>query len=145
MASLAEQITAAVYAALYNQIGAVGTRVYRARQDALINSECPAIVIASGVEDPVVATLAGDVVRCEFELAVGVHVAAGDVWETAADTIATAAHARIAAASLPGSAVSLAGPLITDDATSGDDIPAVRTLTYTVTHYRQAAALDAAA
>ena len=40
MASLAELITAAVYAALYNTIGAVGTRVYRARQDALINSEC---------------------------------------------------------------------------------------------------------
>lgn len=145
MASLAEQITAAVYTALYNTIGAVGTRVYRARQDALINAECPAIVITSGVEDPVIATLAGDVVRCEFELGVAVHVAAGDVWETAADTVAVAAHALIAGASLPGTATALAGPLITDESASGDDTPAVRTLTYTVTHYRQAAALDAAA
>ena len=32
-----------------------------------------------------------------------------------------------------------------DEAVSGDDTPGVRTLTYTVTHYRQAAALDAAA
>lgn len=145
MASLAEQITAAVYTALYNTIGAVGTRVYRARQDALINGECPAIVITSGVEDPVIATLAADVMRCEFDLSIAVHVAAGDVWETAADTLATLAHARFAAATLPGTAVSWAGPLIVDDAASGDDTPGVRTLTYTITHYRQAAALDAAA
>ena len=145
MASLAEQIAAAVYTAIYDQIPAVGTRVYRARQDAVAPAELPAILIASGVEDPQPATLAGDVMRCEFDLSVAVHVAAGDVWETAADTIAVAAHARIAGASLPGTATALAGPLITDESASGDDTPAVRTLTYTVTHYRQAAALDAAA
>ena len=145
MASLAEQIAAAVYTAIHNQIPAVGTRVYRARQDAVAPAELPAVLIASGVEESQPATLAGDVMRCEFDLSIAVHVAAGDVWETAADTIATAAHALIAGASLPGTATALAGPLITDESASGDDTPAVRTLTYTITHYRQAAALDAAA
>jgi len=145
MASLAEQITAAVYTAIYNQIAAIGTRVYRARQDAVAPGELPAVLITSGVEDPQPATLAGDVVRCEFDIAVAIHVAAGDVWETAADTLAAAVHAKFAAATLPGTAVGWVGPLITDEATSGDDTPGVRTLTYTITHYRQAAALDAAA
>jgi len=145
MASLAEQITAAVYTALYNTIGAVGTRVWRARQDALINSECPAIVITSGVEDPQVVTLAGDVSRVEFDFSVAIHVAGGDVWETIADPITVSAHALIAALTLPGTATTLTGPVITDDSLSGDDTPAVRLLTYTVTYYRQAAALDAAA
>ena len=145
MASLAEQITAAVYTAIHNQIPAVGTRVYRARQDAVAPAELPAVLIASGVEESQPATLAGDVMRCEFDLSIAVHVAAGDVWETAADTLATLAHARFAAATLPGTAVSWAGPLIVDEAVSGDDTPGVRTLTYTITHYRQAAALDAAA
>jgi hypothetical protein len=145
MASLAEQIVAAVTTAIYNQIPAVGTRVYRARQDAVPPAELPAILIASGVEDPQPATLAGDVMRCEFDLTVSIHVAAGDVWETAADTLAELAHARFAAAVLPGTAVSWVGPLITDEAISGDDTPGVRTLTYTVTHYRQAAALNVAA
>jgi hypothetical protein len=145
MASLAEQISAAVYTAIYNQIGAVGTRVYRARVDAVPNSECPAIVISSGVEESAVATLAADVMRCEFDLVLSIHVAGGDVWETVADLVAVPAHAIFAALTLPGTATTWVGPLITDDAASGDDVPATRTLTYTITHYRQAAALDAAA
>jgi hypothetical protein len=145
MASLAEQIAAAVATALSGAIPAVGTRVFRARMDAVPNSECPAIVVASGVEESTVATLAADVMRCEFDVVLGIHVAGGDVWETVADAVAVPAHAIFAALTFPGTATTWVGPLITDDAASGDDVPASRTLTYTITHYRQAAALDAAA
>ena len=145
MASLAEQIAAATLTALSGAIPAVGARVFRARTDAVQNAECPVIVISSGVEESAVATLAADVMRCEFDLVLSIHVAGGDVWETVADLVAVPAHAIFAALTLPGTATTWVGPLITDDAASGDDVPATRTLTYTITHYRQAAALDAAA
>lgn len=145
MPSIAEQIAAATLTALSGAIPAVGARVYRARVDAVQNAECPAIVIESGVEESTVATLAADVMRCEFDLVIGIHVAGGDVWETVADAVAVPAHAIFAAQILPGTATTWVGPLITDEAASGDDVPATRTLTYTITHYRQAAALDAAA
>lgn len=143
-AALSEQIVAAVQAALTGAIAAVGSRVYR-REDALAANELPAILLSSGVEDPQVVTLAGDVSRVEFDFSVAIHVAGGDVWETIADPITVSAHALIAALTLPGTATTLTGPVITDDSLSGDDTPAVRLLTYTVTYYRQAAALDAAA
>lgn len=145
MSSIAEQITDAVFDALYNTIPAVGTRVYRARQDAITREECPAIVVEMGAEESSVATLAGDVSRCDLTVNVSVHVADGDPWETAADTIATDAHALIAAATLPGTATSITGFLITMESQSGDATPGMRMHSYTVTYYRTFAALDAAA
>ena len=47
MPSIAEQIAAATLTALSGAIPAVGTRVFRARVDAVPNSECPAIVVSS--------------------------------------------------------------------------------------------------
>lgn len=145
MSSIAEQITDAIFDALYNAVPAVGTRVYRARQDAIPREECPAIVVEMGAEESTVATLAGDVSRCDVTVNVSVHVADGDPWETEADTVATAAHALIAAATLPGTATSITDVLITSEAQSGDATPGIRTHSYTVSFYRSFASLDAAA
>lgn len=142
MAGLSEQIVAAVRTALYNTIPAVGTRVYRARADAVVRDECPAIVIDTVGESSEVADLAGSAVRVELQFAVTVHVADGDPWETAADEICVLAHAAMMGATLPTGAT-ISGAFDSESSASGDQTPGSRAMTYTAVYFRQAAALDA--
>lgn len=104
MASIAEQIAEAVRTALYNNIVAVGTRVWRAREDAVDRSECPAIVVRLESERTEQADLAAETEQNALALTVAIHVADGetDPYETAADAIAVSAHALIRAATYPG-------------------------------------------
>lgn len=141
MASISEQILAAVKTALYNTIPAVGTRVYRARQDAIGRAECPAIVIEYGTEQCELAQLAGDAVRCEMEIEISVHVASAGEWETDADAVAVPAHAAVMGAALPAGAT-IDGLAIVRTAASGDATPAIRTHLYRASYFRAANALD---
>lgn len=143
MPSLSEQIVAAVATAVTGTIPSVGTRVFRSREDALVRGEMPAIVVETVSDSSEVVSLDGAVSRVALELAVHVHVQAGDAWESVADLVATPAHALVAAASLPGAA-RIVSAYVLDDAATGDQTPAVRSLHYGIDLFRSTAALDAA-
>jgi len=147
MSSLAEQIAEVVRVALHNTIPAVGTRVYRARQDAIDRTECPAIVIESGNENTDNAEADGEVEANVLSLSVAIHVAPGTgaVWETAADELVVAAHALIRAATYPG----MSGPPLrqgrTWEAASGDGSPGICVLTYRFDYWNNATDLSTSA
>lgn len=143
MPSLSEQIVAAVATGLSGAVPAVGSRVFRSREDALVRAELPALVVRTIADNAEAASLDLAVTRVSLEFAVEVHVQAGDAWETAADAVATPAHAAVLALTLPGEARVLSSFSL-DDAASGDATPAVRSLTYTAEFFRSTAALDAA-
>lgn len=147
MASISEQIATAVLTALLDEIPAVGARVYRAREEALTRTECPAIVVRSVSEDPTPISVANDVHEVVFRLSleIFVHAESDEVWETLADAVAVPAHALLMAATLPAGVTNFAGPVATGFAQSADGTPASRTMVYECTFYRSATALDVAA
>lgn len=146
MSSLAEQIAETVRVALTGTIAAVGSRVYRARQDVISREECPAIAIHLLNESAEPATLDDEVDECVLDLSVTVHVIGGsDAWETVADQIAVAIHPLVRAAVYPGNA---AKPRKVNDqweAVSGDGSPGERSLQYQFIYHRSASALDVSA
>jgi hypothetical protein len=83
------------------------------------------------------------ITRVQLELAVEVHVQAGEPWETAADAVATAAHAVVLGVALPGEA-RVVSMFQLDEAVSGDASPGMRSLNYAIEFFRSTAALDAA-
>lgn len=146
MSSLAEQICAAVASALTATIPAVGTRVYRAREDAISRDECPCIVVHSLAEFTEQADLAAETEQNTLSLAVHCHVAGGEAaaWETTADAIAVAAHALVRAATYPGNT----GPPVRTgrrwEAASGDASPGAVVLSYDFTYFNATSGLDVA-
>lgn len=142
-ASITEQLLEAVRAALTSTIPAVGARVWRARQDEIARDECPAIVIHGVEEIDTIVQLDGLATRVEMTIDIEIHVAAGDPWETAADAVAVPMHALLMAATLPAGAT-IDGRTGSAFAQGGDATPAVRTLSYRASYYRQTHALDTA-
>jgi len=147
MSSLAEQIAETVRVALTGTIAAVGSRVYRARQDVISREECPAIVIELSGENTDNAESDGEVEGNVLTLSVAIHVApgTGTVWETAADEIVVAAHALIRAASYPGAANPPQRQGRTWDAVSGDGEPGVCIVTYGFEYWSSATDLSTSA
>lgn len=147
MASLAEQIAAAVHTALLGAIPAVGTRVYRAREDAISREECPAIVVITLSETADIAEMDATVDECSLTLGVDVHVAAGEAapWETAADTICVLAHGLVRAATYPGTSGPPQRIARTWTAESGDASPGICRLVYRFDYWTAAADLSAEA
>lgn len=145
-AEITEQILEAVKTALSGAVPAVGTRVERARVDAIAPAECPFIEIAqiSDTADP--DSVEGDIHSCSLTFVVAIHVQGGaGVWETVASQIAVLAHPLIVGIALPAGVEQVFGPGSSNFvAAPGDGRPAYRAMTYQATYYRQAAALDTA-
>jgi hypothetical protein len=143
MPSLAEQVVAAVTTALTGAVPAVGSRVFRSREDALVRGEMPALVVRTVSDNAETVSLDLAISRVQLELAVEVHVQAGEPWETAADAVATAAHTVVLGLALPGQA-RVVSMFQLDEAVSGDASPGMRSLNYAIEFFRSTAALDAA-
>ncbi len=144
MASLAEQIADAVYDSLYDEIAAVGTRVWRGRVDPIARDECPGIVVRLVEESTENAEIDAGIERNELVLAVDVYVAStqAQVWETVADAVVVAAHAAVRAGTYPADTQPPIRSGRTWIAESGDGTPSRVTLVYRFEYFNATAGLD---
>jgi hypothetical protein len=145
-ASIAEQIRAAFQAALLAnpQIVGIGDQVFRAREDLYSDRESTAINVVGGTSSA--RTMSTEIDDNEIEIMVEIFVRAvqDEVWETKADAIAVTAHAKIMAATMPGTVARIS---ITDRSPLGDNgerTPGKETLKYAVRYLTSAFALDQA-
>lgn len=91
MPSIAEQILDRMKTVATGSTPA-GTRVWRAREDALGQDEMPGMIQHRGPET--VERLASAIDRCSLEVRFAIY-AAGAAWETPADDVAVSLHAAL--------------------------------------------------
>jgi hypothetical protein len=147
MSSVAEQLVEAVRVALYDEIPAVGVRVFRAREDGIPREECPAIVVHELFEEVTPTGISGAVSQVRATVEVRIYVLASSTlpWVSVADEIAVAAHPLIMAVTIAGRQVVVRLQSRQWEGDSSDGSPGVVTMTYDISYFIESAAIDQAA
>jgi hypothetical protein len=147
MSSVGEQLVEAIRVALYDEIPAVGVRVFRAREDGIPREECPAIVIQELFEEVTATGISGQLSQVQMTVEVRVHALASSTlpWVSVADEICLSAHPLIVAVTLAGHQVDARLQSRQWEGDSADGFPGVVTMTYDIRYFMQSAAIDQAA
>ncbi len=129
-ASIFERVADEVKTALYNAVTGVGTRVERAREDAISADEGDTLNIVT--LDNAQRTFSDEIDDNELSIGVSIYVR-GDVWETKADAYAVLIHPLVMRRNYAASGLRIARVRLTDQdwiADAGDATPGKRTLKY---------------
>lgn len=144
MATIFERIPEEVKTALLAAaIAGIGTRVYRARQDAIALDEGDTLNVETDANNQKTFSEALD----DNELLIDVEIyVRGDVWETKADAYALAVHPIVMGRNYGAAGLRIARVRLTDQAWTaqeGDGTPGKRTLKYAFRFFTLAADISA--